>query len=101
MNIPCQSSMDHLNTMTTTLPHLAGERKHRSGDMDEATLQSGYDGAAMVFGRNQAQEHLSELDSLGHSAVTPFTSNGEYSIFFAHHALLTGEDAAAEYHEYI
>ncbi|KAK3903429.1 hypothetical protein C8A05DRAFT_32832 [Staphylotrichum tortipilum] len=43
---------------STTLPHFAGEWKSRTGDMDEAMLQSGYDGAAMVYGRNQAREYL-------------------------------------------
>ncbi|KAJ4320526.1 hypothetical protein N0V84_005812 [Fusarium piperis] len=85
---------------STTLPHLAGEWKSRSGDMDEATLQSGYDGAAMVYGRNQAREYLGEPDPPSHSAITTFISNGEHISFFAHHALPTGEDGAVEYHQY-
>lgn len=85
---------------STTLPHFAGEWKSRSGDMFEATLQSGYDGTAMVYGRNQAREYLGEPDTLDHSAITTFTSNGEDLTFFAHHALPTGEDGAAEYHQH-
>ncbi|KAF4467339.1 heterokaryon incompatibility [Fusarium albosuccineum] len=74
---------------STTLPHFAGEWKSRTGDMVEAAFRSGYDGAAMVYGRNQAWEHLGEPDPLGHSAVTTFTSNGEHITLFAHHALPT------------
>ncbi|KAM0424968.1 hypothetical protein ACHAPT_009769 [Fusarium lateritium] len=85
--------------LSTTLPHLAGEWKSRSGDMDEATLQSGYDGTAMVYGRNQAREYLGEPGSPSHLAVTTFTSNGEHISFFAHHALPIGEDGAVEYHQ--
>lgn len=85
---------------STTLAHFAGEWESRSGDMVEATLQSGYDGAAMVYGRNQALECLGEPDPLGHSAITTFTSNGENVNLFAHHALPTGEDGAVEYHQH-
>ncbi|KAL2679049.1 hypothetical protein Neosp_009805 [[Neocosmospora] mangrovei] len=85
---------------STTLAHFAGEWKSRSGDMVEATLQSGYDGAAMIYGRNQALEYLGEPDPLGHSAITTFTSNGENVNVFAHHALPTGEDGAVEYHQH-
>lgn len=83
-----------------TLPHLAGEWKSRSGNMDVATLQSGYDGAAMVYGRNQAQEYLGDADAIGYSHVITFTSNGEHITFFAHHALPTGEDGKVEYHQH-
>lgn len=85
---------------STTLAHFAGEWKSRSGDMVEATLQSGYDGAAMVYGRNQALEYLGDPDPLGHSAITTFTSNGESVNLFAHHASSTGEDGAVEYHQH-
>ncbi len=40
-----------------TLPHIAGEWKGPDGSMKEATLQSGYDGAALVYARNQALAH--------------------------------------------
>ncbi|KAI8665433.1 hypothetical protein NCS56_00979100 [Fusarium sp. Ph1] len=83
----------------TTLPHFAGEWKSRSRDMVEATLQSGYDGAAMVYGRNQALEYLGEPDPLGHSGITILTSSGENLTFFAQYALPTGENGAVEYHQ--
>lgn len=40
------------------LPHLAGEWKGRGKDMDEARLQSAYDGAALVYARNQALSYV-------------------------------------------
>lgn len=47
------------NPRSVTLPHLAGEWKGPGGDMREATLQSGYDGAALVY-----DPFFSELDDL-------------------------------------
>ncbi|KAK4133512.1 hypothetical protein BT67DRAFT_355168, partial [Trichocladium antarcticum] len=88
---------DDLTSMT--LPHFAGEWKSRTGNMDEATLQSSYDGAALVYGRNQALEHLAEPD-VSSSAVTTFISNGEHIAFFAHHASQTGEDGKMQYHQH-
>ena len=85
---------------STTLPHFAGEWKSRSGDMDEATFKSGYDGAAMVYGRSQAREHISRLDAPDHSAITTFVSNGEHIAFFAHHASPTGANGALQYHQH-
>lgn len=44
------------------LPHLAGEWKGRGKDMEEARLQSAYDGAALVYARNQALSYLGKSD---------------------------------------
>lgn len=47
-----------------TLPHLAGEWKNPDGSMAEVTLQSRYDGAALVYARNQALSLIGKPDPL-------------------------------------
>lgn len=46
------------NPSSLTLPHLAGEWKSPSGNMGKARLQSSYDGAALVYARNQALSYM-------------------------------------------
>ncbi|KAK4125502.1 hypothetical protein N657DRAFT_662049 [Parathielavia appendiculata] len=43
---------------SVALPHIAGEWKGRGKDMDEAKMQSAYDGAALTYARNQALSYL-------------------------------------------
>ncbi|CAK7229312.1 hypothetical protein SCUCBS95973_007178 [Sporothrix curviconia] len=82
-----------------TLPHLAGEWKGRRGDMDEATLQSAYDGAALVYARNQAMAYQGRSDDAGHAHITTFTTDGTHVNLYAHYAVST-EDGTMQYHQY-
>ncbi|KAI9861737.1 MAG: hypothetical protein M1813_005086 [Trichoglossum hirsutum] len=82
-----------------TLPHLAGEWKGRGKDMEEARLQSAYDGAALVYARNQALSYIGKPDPPGHAEVTTFTTDGANLNFFAHYAA-PSEDGMLEYHQY-
>jgi len=59
-----------------TLPHLAGEWKARGKNMEEARLQSAYDGAALVYSRNQALSYIGKADPPGHAEVTTFATDG-------------------------
>jgi hypothetical protein len=63
-----------------TLPHIAGEWKGRGKNMEKATLQSRYDGAAMVHARNKALAYMGKSDPPGYAAVTTFTTDGLISI---------------------
>ncbi|KND91729.1 hypothetical protein TOPH_03830 [Tolypocladium ophioglossoides CBS 100239] len=83
-----------------TLPHLAGEWKGRGKDMEEARLQSAYDGAALVYARNQALSYLGKPDPPGHAEVTTFTTDGTNLNFFAHYATPSGNNGALKYHQY-
>jgi hypothetical protein len=84
-----------------TLPHLAGEWKGPDGNIAQATLQSGYDGAALVYARNQALSYLGKPDPPGHAKVTTFTTDGTNFNFYAHYAALSEEeDGTLEYHQY-
>ena len=82
-----------------TLPHIAGEWKGRGKDLDVARLQSAYDGAALVHGRNQALAYLGKADAPGHAEVTTFTTDGATLNFFAHYTALS-EHGDLEYHQY-
>jgi hypothetical protein len=82
-----------------TLPHLAGEWKGRGKDMDEARLRSAYDGAALVYGRNQALSYLGQSDPPGHAEVITFTTDGTNINFYAHY-VSPSEEGTLEYHQY-
>jgi hypothetical protein len=84
---------------SVTLPHLAGEWKGPDGSMAEATLQSGYDGAALVCARNQALAYQGKSDPPGHASITTFTTNGTQVHFYAHYAT-PAEDGTLEYHQF-
>jgi hypothetical protein len=71
---------------SVTLPHIAGEWKGRGKDMAEAKMQSAYDGAALVYARNQALSYVGEPDPPGHAQVATFTTDGTTINFFAHYA---------------
>jgi hypothetical protein len=83
-----------------TLPHLAGEWKGPRGNMAEETLQSGYDGAALVYARNQAFARLGKPDPPGHAEVRTFTTDGTTINFFAHYAAPSEQDGTLKYHQY-
>ncbi|KAK3320252.1 hypothetical protein B0T19DRAFT_451516 [Cercophora scortea] len=81
------------------LPHLAGEWKGRGKNMEEARLQSAYDGAALVFARNQALSYIGKPDPLGHAEVTTFATDGTTLNQYAHYAE-ESEDGTTKYHQY-
>ncbi|EFY93339.1 hypothetical protein MAC_00577 [Metarhizium acridum CQMa 102] len=80
-----------------TLPHLVGECTGK--DMAEAKLQSAYDGAALVYARNQALSYIGKPDPLGHAKVTTFTTDGTNLNLYAHYAAPL-PDGTLEYHQY-
>jgi hypothetical protein len=87
------------NPGSLTLAHFAGEWKGPDGNMKEATLQSGYDGAALVYARNQALSLIGKPDPPGHAEVTTFTTNGTNLNFYAHYAA-SSDDGKVKYHQY-
>lgn len=82
-----------------TLPHLAGEWKGPGKNMKEARMQAAYDGAALVYARNQALDAMGKPYLAGHTKVTTFTTDGTNLNLFAHYAAET-EDGTLEYHQY-
>ncbi|KAK7414494.1 hypothetical protein QQX98_006681 [Neonectria punicea] len=91
----------HKNDISSiTLPHFAGEWKGRGKNMEEARLQSSYDGAALVYARNQALSYLGKSDPPGHAEITTFATDGRLVDHYAHYAAVT-EDGSLEYHQYL
>lgn len=84
---------------SVTLPHIAGEWKGPGKDLAAARLQSAYDGAALVYARNQALSYLGKPDPQGHAEVTTFTTDGTTLNMFAHYAA-PSEDGTLKYHQY-
>ncbi|EFX01617.1 heterokaryon incompatibility protein [Grosmannia clavigera kw1407] len=84
---------------SVTLPHLAGEWKGPSGNMRKAELQSAYDGAAMVYARNQALSYLEQPDRPGYAVVTTFTTDGTSLNLYAHYTSCANDDTT-QYHQY-
>lgn len=68
--------------------------------MEEARLQSAYDGDTLVYARNQALSYLRKLDPPGHAEVTTFTTDGTNLAFYVHYAALS-ENSTLEYHQYL
>ncbi|KAJ8129862.1 hypothetical protein O1611_g3765 [Lasiodiplodia mahajangana] len=87
------------NRHSITLPHLAGEWKGPDGLIKEAALQSSYDGAALVYARNQALAYLGKSDPPGHAEITTFATDGTNLNFYAHYATLS-ENGTLKYHQY-
>ena len=82
-----------------TLSHLAGEWKARGKDMQSAQMQSAYDGAALVYARNQALSYIGKPDPPGHAHVTTFTTDGTNLNLYAHYAA-PSDGGAVEYHQH-
>ena len=90
--VPCSS------TGAITLPHLAGEWKGPGKDMSLARLQAAYDGAHMVYGRNEARSSLGNPDPPGHAFVSTFTTDGTNLNTYAHYS--SQSEGRVEYHQY-
>ncbi|KAK7414190.1 hypothetical protein QQZ08_012551 [Neonectria magnoliae] len=85
---------------SVALSHIAGEWKGPSKSIEEATIQSAYDGAALVYARNEALTYLGQSDPPGHAEITTFTSDGKALKNYAHYAVVM-EDKTIQYHQYL
>lgn len=77
------------------LPHMAVEFKAREKSLHEAKVQAGYDGAAMVYGRNEALKYMGKADPPRQPAVLAATTIGqEWNVYghYAHPNDLTGQE---------
>ncbi len=81
-----------------TLPHIAGEYTSPAGNMALATMQSAYDGAALVSARWLALSALGRFDEVGRAEIATFTTNGVYIDIDAHFAMPSG-DGWLEFHQ--
>lgn len=81
-----------------TLPHLAGEWKGPGKDMNLARYQAAYDGASMVYARNEACSFLESPDSVDYVYIQTFTTDGTTLNTFTH--FLTESQGQVKYYQY-
>lgn len=84
-----------------TLPHLAGEFRTPGQDLQQAGIESAYDGAALVHGRNKALDYLGKPDPQDHAAINTFTTDGIYINFYSHHSHESEVDGKVYYYQYL
>ena len=82
------------------LPHFAGEWKGPGNDMDQAALQSAYDGAALVHSRNEALAYVEKSDPAGHASVLTVTTDGRAVNVFGHYVAPSAGGDKLKYHQY-
>jgi hypothetical protein len=82
------------------LPHFAGEWKGPGNDMDQAALQSAYDGAALVHSRNEALAYVGKSDPAGHASVLTVTTDGRAINVFGHYVAPSAGGDKLKYHQY-
>ncbi|GAP92154.2 putative heterokaryon incompatibility protein [Rosellinia necatrix] len=88
------------NPYFVTLSHLAGGWEDPDGSMAEATLQSCYDGAALVYIWGQALSLIGKPEPPGHAEVRIFITDGTSIKLYTHYAALSKDDGMLEYHQY-
>ncbi|KAH6714503.1 hypothetical protein BKA61DRAFT_461383, partial [Leptodontidium sp. MPI-SDFR-AT-0119] len=81
-----------------TLPYLAGEWKGPGKDMILAETQVAYDGACIVYGRNEARSFLNKPDPTGHAYVRTFTTDGTTLNTYTHYA--SESEGQVKYYQY-
>ncbi|KAL6701081.1 hypothetical protein J3F84DRAFT_344555 [Trichoderma pleuroticola] len=78
-------------------PHLAGD--FTAGDVNDLEAVSARHGAALVYMRNLALDHMRVEVIKDMAGIITFTTNGTYINFFAHYAS-TSAEGKVEYHQY-
>lgn len=73
--------------------------KAREKSLHEAKVQAGYDGAAMVYGRNEALKYIGEADPSGQPAVLTATTIGQEWNVYGHCAHPNDSTGKEEYYQ--
>lgn len=68
------------------LPHFAAEFTGLDKNLQKAEVQAGYDGAAMVYARNKALQHIGQPDPERHASPLTLASDGRNWAVYAHYA---------------
>jgi hypothetical protein len=68
--------------------------------MDQAALQSAYDGAALVHSRNEALAYMGQADPASHASVLTVTTDGRAVNVFGHYAAPSAGRDKLKYHQY-
>ncbi|KAG6353680.1 hypothetical protein INS49_005389 [Diaporthe citri] len=81
------------------LPHVAVEYKAREKSLHKAKVQAGYDGAAMVYGRNEALKYIGKADPPRQPAVLTATTIGQEWNVYGHYAHPNDSTGKEEYYQ--
>lgn len=81
------------------LPHVAVEYKARGKSLHEAKVQAGYDGATMVYGRNEALKYIGKADPPRQPAVLTATVIGQKWNVYGHYAHPNDYTGKEEYYQ--
>ncbi|KAI0117887.1 hypothetical protein GGR51DRAFT_555170 [Nemania sp. FL0031] len=95
-----EGAVMHDNEYPVALPHLAGEWKATGRNLDDARIQTAYDGASLVYARNQALAYLKQEELSNSAEVITFVADGSSLTLYAHYAS-KGEDGTVKYHQYL
>lgn len=83
-----------------TLPHMTVEYKAKNKSAHEAKVQSMYNGAAMVYGRNEALAHIKKNDPPRQPAVLSAAVVGPTWDIYGHYAHTDETTERVEYHQH-
>lgn len=83
-----------------TLPHMTLEFQAKEKNAHEAKVQSSYNGAAMVFSRNEALAYIEQPDPPGQSAVLSAAIIGPSWELYGHCAQPNQTTGRVEYHQH-
>lgn len=78
------------------LPHFAAEFKGLGKDLQKGEVQAGYDGAAMVYARTKALQHIGQPDPERHASPLTLASDGRNWAVYAHYAHKDAETEKVE-----
>ncbi|KAJ4387606.1 hypothetical protein N0V93_008202 [Gnomoniopsis smithogilvyi] len=93
------ATLVHDSETYVALPHFAAEFKDYGKSMREAEVQTGYDGAHMVYARNKALEYIGERDPPQRASPITVASDGHNWTVYSHHAHPNDQTGKLEYYQ--
>lgn len=101
------STIDHIKASRlvsddpryVALPHMAVEYRVRAKSLHEAQTKAGYNGAAMVYGRNEALKFIGKSDPPRQPVVLTATATGQEWNVYGHYSHLNDGSGKEEYYQ--
>lgn len=101
------STIDHIKASRlvsddpkyVALPHMAVEYRVREKSLHEAQTKAGYNGAAMVYGRNEALKFIGKSDPPRQPVILTATATGQKWNVYGHYSHLNDGSGREEYYQ--
>lgn len=93
------ATLIHHKPTFVSLPHFAAEFKDYGGDMREAEVLTGYDGAHMVYSRNKALAFIDDMDPPRRASPVTVASDGHSWTAYSHYAHHNDSTDKVEYYQ--